>query len=449
MFWLLIKQFFRSKVVFLTLSILLFLGGVSIMTGKQFLDQKNNAIAKTKEQYQKHIDNQVQLHKDDLGLLMYYLKFSLINPVEPIASISIGLSDVNSNVQTVKILNLEGQKYDTDLVNPMRLQVGNLDFSFLIIYLFPLIIISLTFNVLSEEVEKGTWKIIRTQGRQPYQFLIMKYAVRVVFIFLILAILFLMAKVVLAIPLNKEFIYFILISYLYVLFWFLLCFLITIFKKTSKVNATTLLVSWLLIVVFIPMLINDYVVNRYPIEEAYSLTVNQRDKYHQKWDTDKKETLQKFYRHYPQFTKFGFKENGFSWLWYYAMQQMGDDESKEEKEAMQVKIRKRKELSEGLAKFVPPLQVQLTMNSLAKTSLNHHIKFLEETTKFHENIRLYFYPKIFDNISSSTINWTDFKPEKIKNTMKINVLSYLMPIALSCTILLFVIFFFFRIKPII
>ena len=41
-----------------------------------------------------------------------------------------------------------------------------------------------------------------------------------------------------------------------------------------------------------------------------------------------KTTIEKFYKHYPQFSSFGYPKESFNWLWYYAMQQMGDDESK-------------------------------------------------------------------------------------------------------------------------
>jgi len=103
---LLIKQFFRTKTVLLALGILLILGVLSIGTGKQFLNQKEIAIAKATEQQQKHIETQTNLHKDDLGLLLYYLKFSFINDLNPLAGISIGQSDLNAHIQNITILNL-------------------------------------------------------------------------------------------------------------------------------------------------------------------------------------------------------------------------------------------------------------------------------------------------------------------------------------------------------
>lgn len=423
MYLLLVKQFIRSKTVFLAFAILMILGGFSIYIGKQFLEQKEKALVKTIEQQQKHIERQTALHKDDLGLLLYYLKFSFVKPLKPLAGISIGQSDINSNIQNVKILNLEGQKYDTDLVNPMRLQVGNLDLSFLIIFLFPLVIIALNFNLLSEEVEKGTWRMIIIEGNSSFKYLLKKLSIRLVFIFSLLGILFIMAKFILDIPIKKDFIYLIISSYLYILFWFCLCFFIITFKKSSNTNAIVLLATWLLLVVFLPVLVNNYITAKYPINEAFTMTIKQRDEYHKKWDTNKKETIEKFYKHYPQFTKYGIKEEGFSWLWYYAMQQMGDDESQQESQAMYENIKKRESLSAKIAQFFPPLQAQLFMNNLANTSLTDQVLFLDATSKFHENKRLYFYPKIFEENTINLVNWKEQKVVFFKVETRFNLFS--------------------------
>ncbi|WP_158837823.1 DUF3526 domain-containing protein [Polaribacter sp. L3A8] len=422
MYTLLIKQFFTSKTVLLAFGILMILGFLSIGTGKQFLNQKQEVIAKTKIQQEKHIKTQTNLHKEDLGLLLYYLKFSFINPVNPLAGISIGQSDLNSHIQNVTILNLEGQKYDTDLVNPMRLHVGNLDISFLIIFLFPLIIIALNFNILSEEIEQGTWKMVTIQGKSSFKYLLRKISIRMFFVFIILGFLFLLTNIILDIPFNTGFLQIIIMSYLYIIFWFAICFFVVLLRKSSNTNAITLLSCWLVLVVILPVLVSNYITNKYPVEEAFTMTIKQRDEYHKKWDTDKKETMDKFYEHYPQFSHYDLQEEGFSWLWYYAMQQMGDDESKEERDAMYLKIEKRELLSKKIAQFFPPLQMQLSMNDIANTSLTHQVNFLNATTDFHEDLRLQFYPKIFENQLAKTIEWNNYKPEFFKPNNQFNLL---------------------------
>jgi ABC-2 type transport system permease protein len=141
--------------------------------------------------------------------------------------------------------------------------------------------------------------------------------------------------------------------------------------------------------------------------------VKQRDGYHEKWDMDKNVTVNRFYEHYPQFRRYGIPDEDDRWLWYYAMQQMGDDESAQLSAAMRAKILQREKASQSIAQLVPTMHTQLFFNELAHTSLGDHIRFLDSTAVFHERLRLYFYPKIFDNEDVNRVEWSAFKPEYI------------------------------------
>ena len=127
---------------------------------------------------------------------------------------------------------------------------------------------------------------------------------------------------------------------------------------------------WLVLIILIPAGINAYITSRYPVPEALSTAIAQRDGYHVKWDTDKRATIEKFYQHYPQFKKYGFPTGGFNWLWYYAMQQMGDDDSKDERNALTKKIKLREKTSSVVASVLPNMHMQLVFNQLAGTSMS-------------------------------------------------------------------------------
>lgn len=445
MYVLLIKQFIRSKTVWLTLGILFLLSILSISSGKQFLSQKGAAISKTITQQQKHLETQLEYHPDDIGLLSYYLKFSFINPVNPLAGISIGQSDLNSHIQSVSITALEKQKHNTDLVNPMRQQVGHLDVSFLIIFLFPLVIIALNFNLLSGEVENGTWKMITIQAKSSFKYLIIKILVRFALVFIMLGLLFVGTKIALNIPLSSNFFAIVVLCVLYVVFWFALCFFIMLLRKSSNTNAIILLSSWLVLVVFLPVIVGNYITNKYPVDEAFTMVIKQRDAYHKKWDMDKIQTLDSFYQHYPHLQKYGYKTEGFSWLWYYAMQQMGDDDSKKEREALYAKIKKRERFSKQIAQFFPPLQLQLSLNEIAQTSLSNHVNFLNATTKFHEDIRLEIYPKVFEEHHPDAVDFEKYKPEFFKSKTNFNIIKNAVPM-LTISILLISIAVFNNLK---
>ncbi|MFI8604216.1 hypothetical protein ACIGCP_07130 [Cellulophaga baltica] len=136
MYKLLFKSFFRTKIFLVSLVLLLTVGVISILIGKQYLVKQEKAIAAAHVYQEESIKKNVEYHRDDLGLLLYYLRFTLVKKPANISAISIGQSDVNPLLQAVTIRGLEGQKYDTDFENPSLLMSGNLDLGFVIIYLF-------------------------------------------------------------------------------------------------------------------------------------------------------------------------------------------------------------------------------------------------------------------------------------------------------------------------
>lgn len=408
---LMIKHFLRTRTCQLGLILILALGLISIVTGKQFLEDQEKRVAQVVEKQEEHIARNLEFHSDDMGLLLYYLKFSLVNEQNPLAALSIGQNDLNPSIQSVKILTLEGQKYDTDLVNPTRLLFGNLDLSFILVYIFPLLIITFCYNLLSEEEETGTWKMVSVTVRSKVKYLLSKLLVRLVLLLVVMSLLFIVAAWVLNIQWNETFLAFFVIGLLYQLFWFALSFWVIALKRDSSFNAVVLLSFWLTLVVLLPAIINNAITHRYPVPEALSTIIKQRDGYHEKWDVNKRETMDKFYKTYPQFQDYGYPpEEGFSWHWYYAMQHLGDDESREESMAMRDKILLRQKTSSQLGQFFPSMHVLLAFNNLAETSLLNHMDFLQYTNEFHENTRLYFYPKIFSQATAEEVNWAQFKP---------------------------------------
>ncbi|MCD9018756.1 DUF3526 domain-containing protein [Parachryseolinea silvisoli] len=410
MYRLLIKQFIRSRITLGALALLLVMGLVSILMGKQFLAQQQERIVQVTEHQREHIVRNVAAH-DEMGLLLYYLKFSLISPPDKLSALSIGQRDVNPGIQSITIRTLEGQKYDTDLTNPVQLQSGNLDLGFVILYLFPLVIIAFTFNILSEDRESGTWKTIVVQSRSAFQFLLAKFLVRAFFLYGLLLFLLLAAAVILSLPLGESYLAFVVLSVLYSTCWFALTFWLALFKKSSGFTVLTLLAIWVTLTILLPASVNNLVATLHPVPESLSTLVKQRDGYHEKWDQDKKVTLDKFYARYPQFAKYGVPDETFHWLWYYAMQQMGDEDARADSRAMREKMLQREETSRSLARAIPTLHTQLYFNDLAQTSLADYIRLLDSTTTFHERTRLYFYPKIFEHAAVKNEDWAAVKPQ--------------------------------------
>ena len=429
MYLLIAKQFIRSKIVQLSLLLLLALGVMSVLIGKQFLQKQERTLANVTQHQQEHIARNVELHTE-MGLLLYYLRFTLIDQPDRIAGLSIGQRDVNPSVQSVTIRTLEAQLYDTDLNNPSKLQSGNLDLGFVIIYLLPLVVIAFSFNLLSEEKEAGTWRLIAVQSNSTLRFLWMKLSVRMLLTYCMLGGILFFAYLILSLPADKQLIAFISVAILYTAFWFAFCFWVVSFQRNSSFNALTLLSAWVILAVLLPASVNNYVANLYPVPESLAAMVKQREGYHEKWDMEKNLTMDKFYAHYPQFKKYGVPQETFNWTWYYAMQQMGDDESLEESKAMRAKIKQRENASRWLATAIPTMHTQLVFNDIARTSLSSHLQLLDQTRDFHERLRLYFYPKIFENAPVKSEDWEKFKPEYARAENTISITHALLPLFL-------------------
>lgn len=430
MFALVFRNFIRSGGVKIGLLFLLVAGLSSLFVGRQFIDRQRQTATEARDFQRTEFVRTAAVHPNDLGLLLYYLKFSFVNETVPLSSLAIGQRDVNPSIQSVTIRALEAQKYDADLTNPTNLLLGNLDFSFVLIYLFPLLIIGFTYSIISEEKESGTWRIVAVQSTNLFVHIRQLFAVRVAVMLGVLGVISGLAIPGLGIPPDGTFWAFVATSVLYLLFWFSVCFWVTSQGQPSSYNAIVLIALWLGLIVILPAAVNNYIVATYPVPEALATTLKQRKGYHEKWDMDKRATVEKFYAHYPQFRQIPPTNTPSEWRWYYAMQQLGDDESARESGDLRAKLQQREAASRMIAQFIPPLHTQLQLNELARSGLGNQLRFLDQTTRFHEKIRLYFYPRIFRNAPVKAEKWADFPVETFPDNTPVNDAAVLAPLLL-------------------
>lgn len=411
MYRLMIIQFLRNRFAVAALALLLAAGMVSIGVGKNFLHQQEATVAETTQQQQEKTDRLVKVNQDQMGLLLYYLKFAYVNPTSKLSALSIGQRDINSSIQFPTIRTLEAQKYDTDIQNPYRLLIGNFDLSFVFIFLFPLVIISLCFNLFSEEKERGTWPLIRSQKISTRKYLLTKLSVPFFFISGVYALLAVFAIITVGIAVDKNTLAFFLSNFLYIGFWFAIVLLVTSFFKSSSTNAISLLSAWIILVLLLPAAVNNYILGKYPVPESLRTMIRQRDGYHTKWDIPPDSTMAMFYKEYPAYASYKWTNKGLDWLWYYAMQHMGDVDARADRNLFMDKLASRQSLSKQISWFIPSIYTQLYGSELAKSSLGNHLQFLDNTTDFHERLRTYFYPKIFTASPVMEEHWEKHKPE--------------------------------------
>lgn len=435
---LLVKNFLRSRGLMFGLLLLFITGLMSLYIGKVFLQQQTEIIEQSAEfQSETHQQNLKYQH-GEIGLLLYYIRFGLANETPALAGLSIGHRDIHPNVLSVNIRNLEEQRYSSELVNPLYQLLGNMDFSFVLIYLFPLIIIAFCFNLLSEEKEGGTWRLVLSQSENPLQIIRTKLGIRLVSVLLVLFALLGIGKIYLNIPFDAAFFAYALTAMLYVGFWFALAWLVISLQKASNQNALLLLLSWVLLTIVIPASINALIINLYPVPEAYSTILESRDGYHTKWDLPKEPTIEQFKEIYPQYSKYEHPEDqSFSWFWYFAMQHAGDVQATEATQDTKGKLALRDKISRRLGYFFPTMHTQFALNAHSRSDMQNYLNFMNQIEDFHEAKRLYFYPRIFDDSPIEAENWEDFKLETYQDRRSVDWLASLLPLVILSFLLIF------------
>lgn len=407
-----LKNFLAGRAVILGLIFILLAGFYGMFYGANVIAGQQKVINELPEIQAAHIVQNIKAHPAfGLGDVLYYLELQTAHLPSSWAAFSLGQRDVNSYNVKIRMLTLEGRLYDAEFNNPMTLLFGNLDVAFVVVFLFPLLIITFNYNILSAEQESGVWRLIRSQPFSAVKILLLKFGVRFSLVFATAIILLVASCIYLRVDFDWRILAVSETIFVYLLFWFAASALIVSFNRSSSFNALALLGIWIFLIVIAPAVANIVLNTALPIPEALETTVNQREGYHEKWDRPKAETMTRFYEKYPEFATFNIPPDKFSWGWYYAMNELGDEDSAESSRNLIEKLRQRQLWTNRVADFLPSVNTQLQLNHLAETDFDSHIAYLEWIRTYHERVRKYFYPYVFREDPIETVPWRNLPAE--------------------------------------
>ena len=410
-----LKNFLSGKAVIAAVLFILLAGIYGIFHGKTVIDKQSEIIAQIPQFQAEHLKKQLELNKDDLGNALYFTQHSTIDEPSSWAAFSIGQRDVNPFNVKVTMLTLEGQLYDSEMSNPKNLLYGNFDLAFVIVFLFPLLIISFCHNLISAEQESGIWNLLRSQPVSVGKIIGWRLLIRFVTVLLMAFGLIAAGCFYLESAFDIRFIYALLITFIYLGFWFTLAAFVISLQKSSTFNALSLLGVWIFLTILAPALLNLAISTALPVSESFELTVKQREGYHQKWDQKKSETMQKFYAEYPQYKDVPIPEDKFSWGWYYAAQLMGDLESSNATANYMKKLELRDYWTNKFSLLLPTVNTQMAFNRLSQNDLQSHLDYLESVRQFHTKVREHFYPFIFRNAKVAEVDWKSLPQHQFDN----------------------------------
>lgn len=157
--------------------------------------------------------------------------------------------------------------YDSDMVeelaNPERLLNGNIDFSFLVIFLLPLLFIILSYNIYGLESDMNFDKLIAIQsGSKPkwiFERLGFYTSALIATIILLILVVGMVKKVMVMQILTLIF-----LSSIYIMIWALVFYVLILKSKSSNTIAFKMISIWLLFCVLIPGAVHQLASIKYP-----------------------------------------------------------------------------------------------------------------------------------------------------------------------------------------
>ena len=256
-----LKSLLRSKWLLLLAAILLIVMIFAGYNGDQKVNnrlneiEKTTSISKTKDSdllaQLKAIENGTSKQKGSRSVsnpMTVGLNYprTLILPPSPFTFISIGQSDLFEHITQSKIYGDNFANTYTELSSPIQLLFGSFDIAFVIIYILPLIIIAFSYNVLSNEKEYGTIKLLASQPISLFTWLMQKIGLRFFWFTMITISILLITLIINGFDFTNNFgglLKMLLLVVSYILFWFAIAFTVNIAIGNSAKNAV--LCTWM------------------------------------------------------------------------------------------------------------------------------------------------------------------------------------------------------------
>lgn len=437
------RMLLRNKQLLIGVFILVAASLFGVGYGKHFVQQQNSVIYSVdtlaKRNHQKTLEA-YQSAKVSPGFFLYASEIAFYHP-SPLASLAIGQKDNYPFYHNTGMVNNVYGVTTTDIQNPIKLLVGNFDLSYVFLYLFPLFIIVFGYNVLAEEREKGTLTLLKIQGNAA-NVLLHKLAFRLVFMLLLSLIINLLAFNINGISWKEsgvQMISWILITMLYIFFWFSIVYFVVSINQSGAISALLLSGAWILFLILIPSIIHRNHSSPQEKEQVQSI-FNSRGDYQRAYKLDSTTLVDSFSKLKHPYSLPSVPDTGKLAKFYRTAMAQEVQVRHDNNISKRPVLQQANEYENVLAWnwLNPVFATQNAYNQVAQTEINNYHNYLEAVEK-HQTKKRYFINNLL--LSGKPFNVADAKSiprfsYKARVTEVTRVLGYLLPLLLMSLLLI-------------
>lgn len=411
-FWIIfefqVRQIIRNRLAVVCMSLFLLFGFYSMYSGYAVIERQRTVIDSIQAGYQTKFNRvSAKFHPKDTTasakrdssyaampvMINYWLPQNVVSPPSAIAFLSPGQRDIYPYYTTVRSTSDYLDASDSEIRNPLKQFFGNLDLAFVIIYLLPLLGVGISFNILSEEKDAGTYRLLVCAGLSEHRLVVYKLLCRILFLAILLSLLFLTAAIAGPDGASRTSLMF-LQALLYLLFWAGFFYFTLRMRLGGNQTALVQLFCWAFILIILPPMISSLISASYPVPLKTGIASYQRHIGEEVWNTDKKILVNTFLKNNPRYRKY-YKADWDTTQWS-GWPIAGYYDLKERKVSNYAKnynlpVLKRKALSGRLMIFNPALLIQTAFNITAGTSAESYEAFKTEMQAFQKKWQYFIY----------------------------------------------------------
>ena len=203
-----------------------------------------------------------------------------------------------------KAIGTSSSPYDADMAkeiaNPERIQSGTLDFSFVVLFLLPLLLLILLYNIKGQEAEQGYLSLVFVQtGSKNWWILSRTSFYAILLLFILFGVLVYGALLTNVFEANNVFWNVFIWLIIYLLFWVIIYFIILKYGKNTVSNTLQMIGIWLLVSFIIPAAIQQWISIEKPTNLMIDLIDAKRDKTNEIYGQSNELTYQQLFDLYP------------------------------------------------------------------------------------------------------------------------------------------------------
>jgi ABC-2 type transport system permease protein len=323
---------------------------------------------------------------------LFRANFFAVLPPAPLAVLATGQSDLSPGHESVFVGKLNAPADSrSELENPSHLLAGRFDLAFVLVWLYPLFLLALVYDLMAGDRETGTLRLALSQGVAPFGWMARRAVARALPV-LILA---LLATIVagalsgsnetgtrLALALA--------VVLVYGLFWMALAAAVNTVSSSAASAATALGAGWVALVLVAPTLLNVAVETLHPTPSRPELVAVARQA-SSAAEKQARELVDSFYQEHPELAPPGKQANA------YAQHLTVQEEVGKSIEPVQHKFDeqlKQQQSAIGRWRFVSPaIAIHEALTDLAGTGYWRHRAFRDQALAFKRQIYDFVSPK--------------------------------------------------------